>query len=434
MRFWDPRIEEMPMEDLKKLQYKMLKTLIGKVYSFSTFYHDKMVEAKVHPDDIQSLDDITKLPFMVKKDLRDNYPDGLVMAEPDELVRYHVSSGTTGKPTVVAYTKRDIDIWSESVARGLTSAGIGRGDVMQISYGYGLFTGGLGLHYGAEKVGATVLPSSTGNSERQIELMQDLKVTAIACTPSYLMHLGEVAEKMGVSIKNDTLLRKATVGAEPWTEEMRKKIKDWLGVDAFDIYGSSELSGPLFCECEKQNGFHMWGDIIYPEIIDPDTGKTLPEGQRGELVVTMLQKDGFPIIRYRTGDITAISTKPCTCGRTHPCIERLSGRVDDMLIIRGINVFPSQVEHTLLGMKEVGDHFMIEVDRKGTLDEMVVKVELPREFVSDKISNLMTIRKNVEKTLKQSLNVAVGVELVESGTLPRFEGKAKRVIDRRKLL
>ena len=433
MRCWDPRIEEMPASDLRKLQYKLLKTLVYRVYSFSHFYRQRMKEAGVHPDDINSLDDITKLPFMFKKDLRDTYPDGMIMSEQEELVRYHVSSGTTGKPTVVGYTKNDIYNWTESLARALTSAGIGRGDVMQVSYGYGLFTGGLGLHYGAERVGATVVPTSVGNTERQIELMQDLKVTAIACTPSYLLHMGEVAEKMGVSIRDDTLLRKAIVGAEPWSEQMRLRIKEGLGVDAYDIYGTSELSGPLYCECEYQQGFHVWGDFIFPEILDPDTQKPLPPGERGELVVTMLQKEGLPIIRYRTGDITAIREEPCQCGRTHPRLERLSGRVDDMLIIRGINVFPSQVEHALLGIPDVGDHFMIEVDRKGSLDDMLVKVELSKDAFSDKIKDLMRIRGHIEKVLRNSLNVQVTVELTEPGTLPRFEGKAKRVIDRRML-
>ena len=433
MQSWDPRMEERSADELKRLQFKLLKTLIYRVYSFSAFYHQRMKEAGVHPDDISALSDISRLPFMFKKDLRDNYPDGLIMSEPEELVRYHVSSGTTGKPTIVGYTRNDIYNWTESLARALTSAGIGRGDVMQVSYGYGLFTGGLGLHYGAERVGATVVPTSVGNTERQIELMQDLKVSAIACTPSYLLHMGEVAEKMGISIKSDTRLRKAIVGAEPWSEQMRIRIRDWLGVDAYDIYGTSELSGPLFCECEYQQGFHIWGDLIYPEVLDPDTLQPVAPGQRGELVVTMLQKEGLPIIRYRTGDITAIREEPCPCGRTHPRMERLSGRVDDMLIIRGINVFPSQIEHALLGIHEVGEHFMIEVDRKGALDDLMVKVELPRDSFSDKITDLMRVKGKVERVLKGALNVAVTVELVEAGSLPRFEGKAKRVIDRRKM-
>lgn len=433
MHSWDPRIEEMPQKELQKFQYKLLKTLVYRVYSFSPFYQNRMKETGVHPDNITSLEDIRKLPFMYKKDLRDNYPDGLIMSDPEELVRYHVSSGTTGKPTVVGYTQKDIYNWTESVARGLNSAGIGRGDVMQVSYGYGLFTGGLGLHYGAERVGATVVPTSVGNTERQIELMHDLKVTAIACTPSYLIHMGEVAESMGISIKNDTLLRKAIVGAEPWSEQMRIRIREWLKVDAYDIYGTSELSGPLFCECEKQQGAHLWGDLIYPEILDPNTNEPLPPGGRGELVVTMLQKEGLPIIRYRTGDIASLIMEPCACGRTSPRLERLSGRVDDMLIIRGINVFPSQIEHTLLGIPEVGKHFMIEVDRTGALDDMLVRVEIAGDSFSDKITDLMNIRFKVERTLHNALNVAVKVELAEAGSLPRFEGKAKRVIDKRRL-
>lgn len=403
------------------------------MYSFSPFYKNLLNAAGVHPDDISSLEDIRKLPFMEKKNLRDNYPDGLIVSDREELVRYHVSSGTTGKPTVVGYTQKDINNWAESVARGLASAGIGRGDVMQISYGYGLFTGGLGAHYGAERVGATVLPTSVGNTERQVELMRDLQVTSIACTPSYLIHIGEVAEKMGISIKNDTLLRKAVVGAEPWTEQMRIRIRDWLGVEAYDIYGTSELSGPLFTECEQQQGAHLWGDLIYPEILDPDTHEPLPPGEKGELVVTMLQKEGLPIIRYRTGDIAALNYDLCTCGRTSPRLERLTGRVDDMLIIRGINVFPSQIEHTLLGIPEIGKHFMIEVDRTGALDDMLVKVEIAGDSFSDKITDLMKVRTKVERALHNALNVAVKVELVEAGSLPRFEGKAKRVIDRRKL-
>ncbi len=433
MRCWEPRIEEMPIADLRRLQYKLLKTLVYRVYSFSQFYQSRMKEAGVHPDDINSLEDIGKLPFMHKKDLRDTYPNGLIISDPEELVRYHVSSGTTGKPTVVGYTQKDINNWTESLARALTSVGIGRGDVMQVSYGYGLFTGGLGLHYGAERVGATVVPASVGNTERQIELMQDLRVTAIACTPSYLIHMGEVAETMGISIKNDTLLRKAIVGAEPWSEQMRIRIREWLGVEAYDVYGTSELSGPLFCECIEQQGFHVWGDLIFPEILDPETQQPLPLGERGELVVTMLQKEGLPIIRYRTGDITAIRQEVCACGRTHPRLERLSGRVDDMLIIRGINVFPSQIEHTLLSIPEVGKHFMIEVDRTGALDDMLVRVEIATDSFSDKITDLIKLRSKVEKTLHNTLNVAVKVELAETGSLPRFEGKAKRVIDRRKL-
>lgn len=429
---WDPRIEEMPPEELKRLQYRLLKTLVYRLYSFSNFYHERMRAAGVHPDDVKTLDDIAKLPFMYKSDLRDNYPDRIFTASQDELVRYHVSSGTTGKPTVVGYTANDLEAWTTSLARSLTACGLGRGDVMQVSYGYGLFTGGLGLHYGAERIGATVLPIGTGNTERQIELMQDLHVTAIACTPSYLVHLGETAERMGVSIKNDTNLRVGILGAEPWSERMRNQLQEALGIRVFDIYGTSELSGPMFTECTEQQGIHIWGDIAYPEIIDPETGEQLPPGEKGELVMTVLKKEALPMIRYRIGDVTMLDDAVCACGRTSPRIMRIQGRVDDMLIVRGINVFPSQVEHTLMGIPEVlGSAFQIEVDRRGALDSMLVRVEMSRDAFSDKITDLMRVKAKVTHDLRNSLNVAADVELVAPGTLPRFEGKAKRVIDRR---
>ncbi|MDK2973955.1 MAG: phenylacetate-CoA ligase [Methanofollis sp.] len=432
MRVWDPRIEEMPPGDLKRLQYRLLKMLVYRLYSFSAFYHERMRAAGVHPDDIRTLDDIATLPFMYKSDLRDNYPDRIFTASQDELVRYHVSSGTTGKPTVVGYTANDLEAWTTSVARSLTACGLGEGDVMQVSYGYGLFTGGLGLHYGAERIGATVLPIGTGNTERQIELMQDLHVTSIACTPSYLVHLGETAGKMGVSIKNDTNLRVGVLGAEPWSERMRTKLQDSLGIRVFDIYGTSEMSGPMFTECAEQHGIHIWGDIAYPEIIDPETGEQLPAGEKGELVMTVLKKEALPMIRYRVGDVTMLDDAVCPCGRTSPRIMRIQGRVDDMLIVRGINVFPSQVEHTLMGIPEVlGSAFQIEVDRKGALDSMLVRVEMSPDAFSDKITDLMKMKAKVGHELRNSLNVAADVELVAPGSLPRFEGKAKRVIDRR---
>jgi phenylacetate-CoA ligase len=415
------------------MQYKLLKSLVYRLYSFSPFYHDRMKEQKVHPDDIRDISDVRKLPFMFKRDLRDNYPDRIFTASQEELVRYHVSSGTTGKPTVVGYTQNDLDTWTTSLARGLTSIGLGRGDVIQVSYGYGLFTGGLGLHYGAERIGATVLPTSVGNTERQIELMQDLKATAIACTPSYLLHMGEVAEKMGVSIKNDTCLKTGILGAEPWTESMRTRIEDWLGIKAFDIYGTSELSGPMFTECSEQQGFHIWSDMALVEIIDPKTEEPLEPGEKGEVTITMLQKEALPMIRYRIGDISSMEEEVCSCGRTHPRIQRIQGRVDDMLIIRGINVFPSQIEYTLMTIPEVGQHFQIIVERKGALDDMLVRVELNKESFSDKINDLMQVRRMVEHRLRNALNVNAEVELVEPGSLPRFEGKSKKVIDRRSM-
>ena len=423
----------MPLDDLRRLQFKLLKSLVYRLYSFNDFYRRRMKEHEVHPDDIRALEDVAKLPFMYKSDLRDGYPDRIFSAEQNELVRYHVSSGTTGKPTVVGYTERDIQNWSESLARAFSSCGLGRGDVIQVSYGYGLFTGGLGAHYGAERVGATVLPTSVGNTERQIELMQDLHVTAIACTPSYLLHMGEVAEKMGVSIKDDTGLRLGFLGAEPWSEQMRKRIEDWLGIRAYDIYGTSELSGPMFTECSEQQGIHIWGDLALVEVVDPATGEVLEPGEQGELTITMLQKEALPMVRYRIGDLTSIEEEPCACGRTHPRIGRIRGRVDDMLIVRGINVFPSQVEHALLEIPEVGRHFQIVVDRKGALDSMLVRVEVSEEAFSDKITDLMVIKKAVEHRLRSSLNVGVSAELVEPGTLPRFEGKSKKIVDRRSL-
>jgi len=429
--FWNPRMECMPREDLEKMQYIELKKLINNLYSFNQFYHDRMKAEKVHPDDIKTLSDIRKLPFMYKQDLRDNYPTKMFTVPNNEIVRYHVSSGTSGKPTLVGYTRDDLDYWSEALARSFTSIGIGPEDTMQVSYGYGLFTGGLGAHYGAEKVGATVLPTSTGNTERQIELMQDLEVTAIACTPSYFIHLMDTAKKMGVSIKNDTKLRVATLGAEPWSESMRQHIEEETGIKAYDIYGTSEMAGPMFTECEKREGIHIPADIMYVEIIDPETGEPCNDDDKGEMVVTMLKKEAMPLVRYRIKDITSITHEPCECGRTSPRIGRISGRSDDMLIIRGINVFPSQIEYTLLQIPEVENQYMIYVSREGALDRMRLQVEIKPEVFSDKIEDMIKLRSHIESELKKYLNIAVEVELNAPGDLPRFEGKAKRVIDNR---
>jgi phenylacetate-CoA ligase len=431
--YWNQKIECMPKGELEKLQYEGLKQLVDKLYSFNAFYHDKMRSVDVRPDDIRSLSDISKLPFMNKSDLRDNYPTKMFTSPRKDVVRYHVSSGTTGKPTLVGYTQNDIDFWTESLARALTSIGIGDGDAIQVSYGYGLFTGGLGLHYGAEKVGATVLPASTGNTERQLELMIDLDITAIACTPSYLVHMGDVAKKMGISIQKDTKLRKAVLGAEPWSENMRSHIEKELGIHAYDIYGTSEISGPMFTECAEKKGIHVWGDIAIMEIIDPDTEESLGPGQEGELVMTVLKKEAMPMIRYRIKDLTMIMDSECDCGRTSPRIRRITGRSDDMLIIRGINVFPSQVEHTLMQIPEVCGQYMIVVDRIGALDYMTVQVELRPEAFSDKVDDMLKLQKRISNELKKYLNVAVEAELMAPGSLPRFEGKAKRVTDRRKL-
>lgn len=431
MKYYNEKIETLPKADLEKLQYQELKTLVSRLYGSSKFYHDKMKDAGVLPDDVKSISDITKLPFMRKTDLRDNYPNKLVCVPQDDLVRYHVSSGTTGKPTVVAYTKNDIELWAEAVARSLVSCGITNKDTIQVCYGYGLFTGGLGLHYGGEKVGATVIPASTGNSQRQIELIQDLESTAVACTPSYFIHLIDVAKKMGVDLNKDTKLRTAVLGAEPWTDEMRKYIFEMSGVTAHNIFGTSELSGPMFSDCSELNGMHICGDIAYTEIIDPKTGEQLPPGEKGELTITVLKKEAIPMIRYRIGDITSILEGDCPCGRTSPRIDRLQGRVDDMLIIRGINVFPSAVEHALLKNSFLTSHFMIEVSRKGPLDDMLVKVELKPEAMTDSINGLIEMQGITERTLRDALNVSARVELCPPNTLPRFEGKAKRVTDLR---
>jgi len=431
--YWDPHIERMPLEDLHALQEDRLKSVVRYVYDHSAFYRQRFKEAGVEPGDIRTLSDVSKLPFTRKVDLRDNYPTGMFSAPKSQVVRYHVSSGTTGKPTVVGYTKGDIETWSESLARALTSIGLDSDDVVQVGYGYGLFTGGLGLHYGAERIGAAVLPVGTGNTERQIELMQDLGTTAIACTPSYFLHIMEVAEKMGVSIKKDTNLKAGIFGAEPWSLETRKRIEDATGINAYDIYGTSEISGPLFTECHAKKGIHVWADMFLVEVLDPKTGEPVADGETGELVFTTLHKFALPLIRYRIGDLSIMNSEPCECGRTHPRIMRILGRTDDMLIIRGINVFPSQVESVLMDIPEVGDHWEILVDRKGPLDMMTVRVELTQAGFSDKIGDLMKLRKNISKELKGVLNIAAEVDLVEPGTIPRSMGKAKRVTDNRKV-
>jgi len=433
IEYWNPRIERMPIEDLHKMQEERLRYFVRYAYNHSLFYRQRFMEAGVEPDDIKKLSDVTKLPFTSKRDLRNTYPTGMFCLPENWVVRYHVSSGTTGKPTVVGYTQSDVDMWSESLARGLTSIGLGRGDVIQVSYGYGLFTGGLGLHYGSERIGATVLPTGTGNTERQIELMQDLGSTAIACTPSYFLYINEVAQKMDVSIRDDTKLKAGIFGAEPWSDETRRRIEDSTGIKAYDIYGTSEMSGPLFTECHLQNGIHIWADMFLIEVIDPKTMEQVDDGERGELVVTSLDKWAFPLIRYRLGDITILNNEPCECGRTHPRIMRILGRTDDMIIVRGINVFPSQVESVLMRIPEIGDNYQIIVDRKGPLDVMTVKVEVTESTFSDKIADLMSLSNEVSRQLKSVLNITAEVELVEPGVIPRSEGKARRVIDKRKV-
>jgi len=430
--YWNSRIERAPLEELQEIQARKLRQLADTVYRSSHFYRNRFKEAGVKPENIKTLEDVTRLPFTFKKDLRDNYPTGMFCVPLNQVVRFHVSSGTTGKPTVVGYTRGDVDGWTTSLARALTACGLGRGDIIQVSYGYGLFTGGLGLHYGAEEIGASVIPMGVGNTERQIELMIDLKATAIACTPSYLLHMNEVAKKMGISVKDDTCLKAAILGAEPWSLETRRRIENTMGIKAYDIYGTSELSGPLFTECEQQNGIHVWADHFLIEVIDKN-GDPVKEGQRGEMVVTTLSKEALPLIRYRIGDITILNNKECECGRTHPRIMRILGRADDMLIIRGINVFPSQIESVLMTIPEVGEHFQILAERDGELDELTVRVEVTKAAFSDKLADLMKLEKKIGYELQKVLNLSTKVELVETGTLPRSQGKSQKVIDKRKV-
>ncbi|WP_202320084.1 phenylacetate--CoA ligase family protein [Archaeoglobus neptunius] len=432
--YWNPAIERLSTEELEEIQERRLRSLVKTVYDYSPFYRKRFRDAGVDPSDIRSLEDLSKLPFTRKKDLRDTYPFGMFSVPLSQVVRFHASSGTTGKPTVVGYTANDIRNWVESLCRALVSCGVGSEDIMQIAYGYGLFTGGLGFHYAAERLGATVLPISAGNTARQVELMKDLGTTVIACTPSYMLYLSEYAEEMGVSIERDTNLRMGIFGAEPWSEETRKRIESKTGITAYDVYGTSELSGPLFTECAERQGIHVWADMFLIEVVDPETGEQVGEGEKGELVVTTLTKEALPLIRWRTGDITYVETDKCACGRTHPRIMRILGRSDDMLIVRGVNVFPSQIEHVLMQIPEVGEHYMIILDRREDgMDEMTIQVELSDRVEIDTTGDILRLEKKISERLKSVLNVWAKVEVVNPGTLQRFEGKAKRVIDRRKI-
>jgi phenylacetate-CoA ligase len=407
--------------------------VVFKEYTFVDYYRQKMDETGVKPHDIKSLEDLQKLPFTTKKDLRDNYPFGLFAVPMSEVVRIHSSSGTTGKPTVVGYSRKDLDNWAELLARGLTCAGATRNSIVQNSYGYGLFTGGLGMHYGVEKMGASVIPSSGGNTNRQIMLMQDFGTTILTCTPSYALYMYEVMQKMG--IKPQQLKLKAGIfGAEPWSENMRRDIETKLGIDAYDIYGLSEIMGPgVAIECKEKNGLHIWEDCFIAEIIDPVTGKTLPPGELGELVITTLTKEALPMIRYRTRDLTRIRLEPCSCGRTHMRMEKVLARSDDMIIIRGVNVFPSMVESVLLNTAGVEPHYLLVVNRVGTLDELEVQVEVSENVFSDEIRKMEQLSRKLSKDLESALLIQAKVTLKEPGSIPRSEGKAKRIVDRREI-
>ena len=428
--FWDKKIETLKTDELQSLQLKRLKKTISQAQKVG-FFKKRLSKAGVTTSSIKTLDDIQKIPFTKKQDLRDGYPFGLFAVPLKEIVRIHTTSGTTGKPTVVGYTKKDLDVWADLIARNMTMIGVGKEDIFQNMVNYGMFTGGLGFHYGAEKIGMTVIPSATGNTKRQIEMIRDFSVTTIHCTPSYAMHLSEVAEEMGEPLDS---LKTGIFGAEPWSESVRHTLEKRLGVTAYDSYGLSELFGPgVAFECKERDGLHIWHDSYLVEIIDPITGERVSDGERGELVVTPLVKEAMPLLRYRTGDVTMLMEDGCLCKRAQK-IARITGRSDDMLVIRGINVFPSQIEHVLLKIPEVGNQFMVYIDRINHLDEMTVEVEINRDFFSGELTDLAKIQKKVGKELRDSLELRTTVKLVEPGSLPRFEGKAKRVIDRREAI
>ena len=430
---WNEAKECMSRDELQNLQSARLVKLVDRVYHNVEFYRKKMQQLGIEPGDIKGIEDITKLPFTTKNDLRDNYPFGLFAVPQSQIVRVHASSGTTGKATVVGYTRKDIDVWSECVARAFAQAGLNRDDVIQIAYGYGLFTGGLGAHYGAEKLGATVVPMSTGNTKKLTTMMKDFGATAIACTPSYLLHIAETLEA-GDDIK-DIKLKAAICGAEPWTEQMRKQIEEKLHINAFDIYGLSEIMGPgVACDCIYHKGLHVNEDHFFPEILNPDTLAPCAEDETGELAFTTLTKEGIPLLRYRTRDLTSISYAPCECGRTTARLSRFKGRSDDMLIIRGVNVFPSQVEAALLEMGETSPHYMMIVDRINNLDTLEVQVEVDEAFFFDRLSELDNLTKKIAHVLQQAIGLAVKVKLVEPNTIERSMGKAVHVIDKRKLV
>ena len=430
---WNESKECMSRDEMNHLQSTRLVKQVKNIYHSVESYRKKMQAIGLEPGDIKGIEDLEKLPFTTKDDLRDNYPCGLFAVPRSEIVRIHASSGTTGKATVVGYTRRDIENWEECVARILTMANIGSSDTVQVSYGYGLFTGGLGAHYGAEFLGATVVPLSTGNTKKQLTMMRDLGVTAICCTPSYLMYLAEAIEEQG--ILNDLVLKSAICGAEPWTENMRREIERRLHIDAHDIYGLSEVMGPgVAGDCQYHTGLHINEDHFLAEIVSAETLKPIPDGETGELVFTTLTKEALPLIRYRTKDLTSITHEKCECGRTTARLSRFKGRSDDMLIIRGVNVFPSQVEAALLDVSEVSPNYLMIVDRVDNLDTLEVQVEVDERFFSDEIKELENLTKKITHVLQQALLIVPKVKLVEPRTLQRSEGKAVRVIDKRKLI
>lgn len=429
-KYYNPDIECAPREVLSWIQSRRLVKMVKSCYNNVPLYKKRFDEMGLVPEDIKSIEDISKLPFTYKDDLRDAYPFGMFAVPKEKVVRIHASSGTTGKQTVVGYTKNDIDVWSTSVARAITAAGGSKSDLVHISYGYGLFTGGLGLHYGAEKLGAVAVPVSTGNTQRQVTILQDYESDIICCTPSYALYIGETVKEMGIDPKS-LKLRAGIFGAEAWSDRMRDRIEKSLAIKAYDIYGLSEIAGPgVSFECSEQNGLHVNEDFFYPEIIDPETGKPLPDGEYGELVFTCIGKEALPLLRYRTRDICKLERKTCSCGRTFVKMSKPRGRTDDMLVIRGINVFPSQVEYVLLSVN-INPNYQIIVDRKNDLDIMEVQVEISDNIFSDTVKNIKNVEHTIAQSLQSVLNISAKVTLVEPNTLPRFEGKANRVIDKR---
>ncbi len=430
---WNEKAECMSRKDMRALQSKNLIDLVNRVYNNVPFYRQRMDSMGIKPSDIQSIDDIVKLPFTYKTDLRDNYPFNLFAVPMTDIVRVHASSGTTGKPTTVGYTQKDIDNWKEVLSRCLAMAGIDNNDIMQISYGYGLFTGGLGVHYGAENVGCTVIPISGGNTRRQLQLMSDFGSTVLACTPSYALHLADALTEHGYSLK-DMKLKTGVFGAEPWTDNMRTELEKKWGIKAYDIYGLSEIMGPgVANDCATHTGLHVHEDHFYPEIVDADTKKPLPDGMEGELIFTTLTKEGIPLLRYNTRDLSILNREKCACGRTSVRMKKITGRSDDMLIIRGVNLFPSQIEHVLLEMGETSAHYMLYVDKENNLDTLELQVEMDETNLMDTIRDLQMLSRKIEHALNSAIGLSVKVTLVEPKTIARSEGKAVRVIDKRKL-
>ena len=433
MGYFQKETECMPREEIKRIQSERLVWQVARMYDRVELFRKRMDEKKLKPEDIKSIDDLSKLPFSYKQDLRDYYPYGLFAEPLKNIVRTHASSGTTGKQIVVGYTRHDLEMWADCMARQLAAAGTTDEDVVQVSYGYGLFTGGLGAHAGAERIGATVVPTSSGNTARQIQTMVDFGTTVLCCTPSYSMYLAEAIEEAG--LRDKIKLKSGVFGAEPWTEDMRHAIEDSLGIKAFDVYGLSEIMGPgVSFECECQNGMHVNEDMFVPEIIDPDTGEVLPEGEQGELVFTTLTKEGVPVIRYRTRDICSLNYEQCECGRTFVRMNKPTGRSDDMMIIRGVNVFPSQIEEVLLRIGEgVTPNYQIIVGRENNTDTLDINVEMTEKLFADDVKSIEKIERKIVSDLRSVLGIGAKVHLVNPKTIARSEGKAKRVIDNRNL-